>query len=245
MRPLNFLFLTIILMLAGCGGTSDGTSKGTPTGDEPLKATIGTLNYSNRTGTSFMFIFNLDAAPPPEGFEVQIFGPRGWNGGDPARRTYLYKEAGRHATWVNIFLDNDGNRMEAVSGPYIVQTTIDGESRRIEIELDTSEVLPKPTDLTITEGSASSVAASWSVVPGATSYLVELFETETGSLDGNITLYTSKPEVTLDGLNLTVGGEYRLGITALPADFTDGAVRTLPQGQFNTSFTSQTVHYSR
>ncbi len=186
-----------------------------------------------------MFAFNLDTAPPPEGFEVKIFGPRGWNGGDPASRTYLYKDAGRRATWVSIFRDNDGNRMEAVSGPYIIQADIDGEMRRVEVDLDTSERLPKPTDFAVLEGSTSTVSASWSAVPGATSYLVELFETETGTLEEDVTLYTSAPEVTLSGLNLTVGGEYRLGVTALPTDFTEGATRTLPQGQFNTSFVSQ------
>ena len=176
---------------------------------------------------------------PPEGLEVQIFGPRGWNGGDPAGRTYLFKEAGRHSTWVNVFLDNDGNRMEAVSGPYSIQANINGEARRAEVDLDISELLPKPTDLTISEGSASRISASWTAVPGAVSYLVELFETETGNLDENISIYTTISEVTLNGLNLTVGGEYRLGVTALPSDFTDGAARTMPKGQFNTSFTSQ------
>lgn len=210
-----------------------------PTEEAPLGVAAGTLNYSYRLGASFMFVFNLDAAPPPEGFEVQIFGPRGWNGGDPARRTFRYNEAGRHATWVNIFRDNDGNSMEAVSGPYIVQADIDGETRRAEVELDTSALLPKPTDLIISEESPSSVSASWTAVSGAASYLVELFETDTGSLDENVTLYTTTPEVTLDELNLTVGGEYRLGVTAMPVDFTAGATKTLPQGQFNTSFVSQ------
>ena len=233
------LLTTCLLALSGCGSTSGGTSKGAPTGKETLNAAIGTLNYSERGGVSLMFVFEFDTAPPAEGFEVQVFGPRGWNGGDPARRTFRHNEAGRHATWVNIFRDNDGNSMEAVSGPYIVQADIDGETRRAEVELDTSALLPKPTDLIISEESPSSVSASWTAVPGAASYLVELFETDTGSLDENVTLYTTTPEATLDELNLTVGGEYRLGVTVLPVDFTAGAAKTLPQGQFNTSFLSQ------
>ncbi len=228
-----------LVTLAGCGSTSDETPKSTPVGEKSLNAAIGTLNYSNRVGTSFMLVFNLDAAPPIEGFEVQIFGPRGWNGGDPARRTFRYNEAGRHATWVNIFRDNDGNSMEAVSGPYIIQAEIDGEPRRAEVDLDASKLLPKPTNFTVTKGSMSTVTASWGAVPGAESYLVELFETETGNLDEPVTLYTTTLEATLEGLNLEVGGEYRLGVSALPVDFTDRAAKTLPQGQFNTSFTSQ------
>ena len=226
------------MVLAGCGGTTGGSSN-TPNGEVSLAASVGTLNYSDRVGTSFMFVFNLDEAPPPEGFEVQIFGPRGWNGGEPASRVYLYKEAGRYPTWVNVFEDNDGNSMEAVSGPYIIQAEIDGEPRRTEVDLDASELLPKPTNLTLTRGSTSTIAASWTAVPDAESYLVELFETETGTLDEPVTLYKTAPEVTLEGLNLTGGGEYRLGVSALPVDFTDEATKTLPQGQFNTSFTSQ------
>ena len=238
MKIANLLFLVVVL-LAGCGGTSSEAPNNLPTGTLPLSAAVGTLNYSDRIGTSFMFDFNLETAPPPEGFEVQIFGPRGWNSGDSAGRTYLYKEAGRYATWISIFEDNDGNRMEAISGPYVIQANIDGQTQRVEVELDTSELLPEPTDLTLLKGSASTVSASWSAVPGAASYLVELFETETGSLDESITLYTSTPKAIISELNLTVGGEYRLGVTALPVNFTEGATKDLPQGQFNTSFASQ------
>ena len=240
MSSIRAIFIAFTLAaLAACSSTSVENPTGTPSGKEPLSAAVGTLNYSDRVGASFMFVFNLDTAPPTEGFRVEVFGPRGWNGGDPARRIFRYGEAGRYATWVNIFRDNDGNSMEAVSGPYIVQAEINGETRRAEVELDTSELLPKPTDLTILEESPSSVSASWTAVPGAASYLVELFETETGSLDKSVTLYTTTPEATLDELNLTVGGEYRLGVTALPSNFTDGAAKNLPQGQFNTSFSSQ------
>ena len=129
--------------------------------------------------------------------------------------------------------------MEAINGPYIIQANIDGQTQRVEVELDTSELLPEPTDLTLSKGSASTVSASWSAVPGAASYLVELFETETGSLDESITLYTSTPKAIISELNLTVGGEYRLGVTALPVNFTEGATKDLPRGQFNTSFASQ------
>ena len=228
-----------LIVLAACGSTSDKNPVGEPSGKEPLSAAAGTLNYSNRVGTSFMFVFNLDEAPPSDGFEVQVFGPRGWNGGEPASRVYLYKEAGRYPTWVNIFLDNDGNSMEAISGPYIIQAEIDGEPHRVEVDLDASELLPRPANLTVTKGSTSTVTASWGAVPGAESYLIELFETETGTLDEPVTLYTTTLEATLEGLNLAVGGEYRLGVSALPVNFTDGAAQTLPQGQFNTSFTSQ------
>ena len=211
---------------------------GTPAEEATLGAAAGTLNYSDRVGSSFMFVFNLDAPPPAEGFEVSIFGPRGWNGGDPARRVYRYGEAGRHATWVNVFRDNDGNNMEAVSGPYIVQADINGEAQRVEVTVDTSKLLPKPT-LALLGQNASSVSVSWEAVPGAASYLVELFETDTGTLSENVYLYTTDLSATLEGLNLTVGGEYRVGVTALSVDFTENASKNLPQGPFNTSFSSQ------
>ena len=64
MKFVSLLFLTLMMFLAGCGGTSDGTPENTPTRAAPLSAAVGTLNYSDRVGTSFMFVFNLDDAPP-------------------------------------------------------------------------------------------------------------------------------------------------------------------------------------
>ena len=238
--PPSSSFVTRLLsVISGCGSnTIPEVPKDTPAGEATLSAAAGTLSYSDRIGASFMFVFNLDAPPPAEGFELSVFGPRGWNGGDPVRRVYRYTEAGRHATWVNIFRDSDGNSMEAVSGLYIVQVNIGGKAQRTEVEIDTSDLLPKPT-LTTLEQTASSVSVSWEAVPGAASYLVELFETETGSLSEDVYLYKTALSATLEGLDLTVGGEYRVGVTALSVDFTENAAKNLPQGPFNTSFSSQ------
>lgn len=87
----------------------------------------------------------------------------------------------------------------------------------------------------MTDLSAGAVSLSWGAVEGAESYLVELFETS--DTDGAF-VYTVNTEATLSDLQLQAGQSYRIGVTALTADFTGGSSKALPDGAFNTSFAS-------
>ena len=228
----SFLVLIVMAFLVGCGG---GNAEKPESADPSVFAVkAGTLNYGDRLGVSFMFEFNLENVPSSD-TEVKIYGPSGWNGGEASRRIYKYSASGRKATWLSVFKDNNGDPMEAVSGTYVLQAQIDSKTYRKEIAVDTSSVLAKPLDIKVTGSSATEINLSWGAVAGAESYLVELFET---SDTNGAFAYTTSNEAKLSNLQLEAGRSYRIGVTALTANFTDGSPKALPEGDFNTSFAS-------
>jgi hypothetical protein len=219
----------LLVFAVGCGVNSPpGTQEGA------FEVAAGTLNYNDNTGASFMFVFNLDEVPS-EGLEVAISGPESWNGGEEIRRIYSYEAAGRKATWLNVFRGSSGDILDVVSGDYSVSTSIEGETHTVEVVIEKSDQLAKPQGLVAAPEGSSTVSVSWEAVPGADSYLVELFATATTE---DAFVYVAGPSANLTGLALTQGEEYRVGVTALTADFSPGAARALPAGAFNTSFAS-------
>jgi hypothetical protein len=219
----------LLVSVGGCGVNSPPTME-----EGAFEVAAGTLNYSDNAGASFMFVFNLDEVPS-EGLEVAISGPDSWNGGEEIRRIYSYETAGRKATWLNVFQGSSGEILDVVSGEYSVSASIEGVIHAEEVVIEKSDQLAKPQGLVAAPEGSSTVSVTWEAVAGAESYLVELFATAT--TEGAF-VYVDGPSANLTGLALTQGEEYRVGVTALTADFSPGAARALPGGAFNTSFAS-------
>lgn len=182
-----------------------------------------------------MFVFNLDMVST-EGIEVSIDGPESWNAGEEISRVYRYETAGRKATWLNVFQGNDGQILNVVSGAYDVSAVISDVTHTEKVMIEASDQLSRPLGLTVVAEGTTTVGVSWEPVSGAQSYLVELFPKVT--TEGSFA-YTAATSAELTGLALIPGEEYRVGVTALTADFSPNAGRSLPNGMFNTSFASK------
>lgn len=200
----------------------------------------GTSSYSDRSGAAFMFVFDLDEAPA-EDVQVSVLGPNGWNDGAAARRVFQSLEAGRTATWVNIFRDTQGNLMDIVSGEYVVQTVLSGKTYRRIVNIETQNTLGKSANVAAIIESATSVNVTWNEVSSASSYLVRLTPVGDAEISGDTFVYTRDNAATLDGLTLDAGAEYKVGVTALTAGFAEGSKRAMPAGAFNTAYASTTL----
>ncbi|PYE50513.1 hypothetical protein [Deinococcus yavapaiensis] len=180
-----------------------------------LDLVMGTYNASTYNGAStdvpklhgiFVKVRRADGSSPNS--FVYLEGPAGWqlNFPAPANKTF---RAAIHAS-------------AAVAGTYRASTTIDGEVYEDTSVLDVTPVLPAPTNVTVTAASTTSVRATWSAVPGATTYYLQVYDC-TGNLNSRLacTLLTSAnvggaTQGTLKNLTLTAGAgkTYTVGVRA-------------------------------
>ena len=128
--------------------------------------------------------------------------------------------------------------MDAVSGEYIVQTVLNGETYRRAVNIEAQNTLEKPVNLAATTENATSVNVTWNEIPSAASYLVRLTPVGDVEVSGDTFVYTLDNEVTLNGLTLDADAEYKVDVTALTADFTEGSKKAMPAGAFNTAYAS-------
>lgn len=235
-RTLFVLPAMLIFALSACSSPSENSPSdpvGEVPGDQTFEVSAGTSIYSDRTGATFMLAFDLEA--PAEDVRVSILGPDVWNDGETARRVFSSLEAGKTATWFNVIRNNEGERMDAVTGTYIVQASIEGETYRREVTINADNTLDKPI-ISEPELSPSTVSLSWNKVEQAASYLVTIDTADEGDFE-KIYRYTQDTELEFDGVNLESGQSYKVGLTAITADFTSEQPE-VPQGSFNASYTS-------
>ena len=229
----NYLILLpLVGLLAACGSVSTPESRAAS--QVTLDARGGTLNYSAGIGTSFIFDFGLANETSNE-VEVSIVGPKGWNDGKPVQRSYNYKTPGHKITWTQVFQNNGGQHLEVMPGAYEVTAKISGVEKKKTVQIE-SAVLDKPQNLRLTELSEGAVAAEWSSVSEAGSYLVEVFSSESGLERGVIHTYTELNTITFEDYMLTPGATHYLAVTALTANYSSVPSNLAPISVFNTSY---------
>ncbi len=229
----NYLiFLLLISLLAACGGVS------APDSDTTSQVTFdvrgGTLNYSAGVGTSFIFDFGLADKATNE-VEVSIVGPEGWNYNKPVQKRYSYTTPGHKITWTQVFQDDGGRHLEVLPGAYEVTAKISGIEKKKALRID-SEALSKPQGLKLTELSEGVVAAEWSSVPAAESYLIEVFSPQSGLERGIIYTYSKLNTAVFEDYMLTPGATHYLGVTALTVDYSSVPSSLASVPAFNTSY---------
>lgn len=180
-------FLAVALLLAGCGTTA--TAPELPA----FEATVGTANYTDRPpfDTFFFFIFRLRNRAPADGLTVTVRGPEGWNNNRPLqlRFTWLAYHLGTWWDWWAL------RGINAVSGQYVLETTIDGTPHRLTRSVDASAFLPRTSQINV-NATSRQVNVSWAAVSGAASYQVGIYRVDTGSVI--VSRYVTGTQMLLD-----------------------------------------------
>lgn len=229
----NYLILLpLVGLLSACGSVNAPESGATS--QVTLDVRGGTLNYSAGVGTSFIFDFGLTDQASNE-VEVNIVGPEGWNYNQPVQRLYNYKTPGHKITWTQVFQNNSGQHLEAVPGTYEVTAKIGSVEKKKTVQVN-SAALEQPQDLKLTELSEGIVAAEWSSVPEAESYLVEIFSPESGLERGVIHTYSKLNTVVFEDYMLTPGATHYLAVTALKINYSSVPSNLASVSTFNTSY---------
>ncbi|PYE51048.1 Ig-like domain-containing protein [Deinococcus yavapaiensis] len=186
-----------------------------------LDLAVGTYNLAVTDtptifGTIFAKVRRPDGTAPTPAAAVTLTGPTGWNNNQTVTLNVpainLPNKTFTAATYAS----------PAVAGTYRATTTINGEVYEDTAVLDVAQVLPTPTNVTVTAASTTSVSATWNAVPGATTYYLQVYDC-TGNLNSRLacTLLTSvnvggATQGTLNNLTLTAGAgkTYTVGVRA-------------------------------
>lgn len=182
--------LCMVLLVTGCGTTATGPQL-PPL--EAVEASVGTANYTGSPpfGTFFFFIFRLRNRAPADGLTVTVRGPEGWNNNLPLqlRFSWLANKVGGWWAWYAY------RGINARSGNYVLETTIDGTAYRLTRSVDASAFLPRTSQINV-NGTRGQVNISWAAVPGAGSYQVGIYRVDTGS--EIVSWYGTGTQVVLD-----------------------------------------------
>lgn len=148
----------LAFLLASCGGQGGGDSR-------RINASMGTWNYGGQN-VGFFSILWADLAQPTsvDGFTFAVTGPNGFSFSWPSvRRDFL----GPMFRW------SASSSLLPSSGTYTITASLgSGFSRQITV--NATAILPQPQNITV-QATRNSATITWSAVPGAKSYLVELW----------------------------------------------------------------------
>lgn len=202
------LLVLLVLGLAGCGGQGVDT--------RTTNASLGTWNYGGQNlGLAFILWADLQSPTSPDGFKVTVTGP---SSASPITYGPFRDSSTGPVFWWRL------RRVVPASGDHTVTATLNaGQSLNRTFKLDARSSLPQAQNITL-QASNNSATISWSAVPGAKVYEVQLWQLD--DRGGWKTLwfcwYTTNTQVQFTqnaGIRLPPG-TYRAWISAWSIDLT-------------------------
>jgi hypothetical protein len=190
-----------------------------------LEVTGGTMNRAAINGvTSVVLMIRLrpvsgEVIPANAPFTVSVTGPSAWNAGAPVQSSWKYTEG--FTTWA------EPAPGAAPSGEYQASTTLNGKVYGSSFAIDGAQIQAPTT--TITQTSATGVAASWTAAPGAGLYRLFIQDSTNATIGVKRTTSTN---ATVDSLTLDPAKAYTIGVDAFNFDFTSPLTVPAPT-QFN------------
>jgi hypothetical protein len=192
------------------------------TGESPNFKTYGlemiggtrVSTYETAKHTAYLMRVRKADGSRPKTVTASINGPSGWNGEAAYAPNVGFGCTGEISVNYSGF-----NKITPVTGVYQTTLTVDGETFTAGFNIDTSQTLPNPS-LTFSNASASSITGSWAIVPGAGTYMLNIY---------NITDNFSTPSVFTGDLTATITGltidpvkqNLNLQLHVLSANFTN------------------------
>ena len=198
--------LVVIFLFVGCNQQCNvGSTEG-------VQASLGTYNYGgSKPGIAFLIVGNMPMTGP-EGVEVTVTGPSGWNGGNPLK-TRLSRSVSGPGWWKRAY------PIELVDGSYTLETQLPGGIHlKKTATLKASEVLARPAPRLT--ASATQATISWKAVPGAKAYSVNLWRKTSSESEFVVWWRTTGTSITFSGLELTSGETYYANVWAYNAELT-------------------------
>jgi len=218
--------LALLIALVGCNPNSNGGAS------EPtfsLSATGGTFNTGASTlGTIFAYKLILSNGNLSRGaFYAKFEGPPGWNNNQPA---YQVGVPGNFIWFLNV---------PVVSGTYTLTLTplgaTTGDKGTFTIDATLSQ--PQVGNVDVTTATPNQVEANWGPATSASSYLMELSESNSGhSLAFSMTKKLSAVLRPNPGLDISEPArQYALWVYAFDSDISDFLSSKLLPKQLNAS----------
>lgn len=195
----------VVLVITGCSQTK--------VGPQGIEVTLGTFNYGgSQPGIAALIVGNIPATGP-DGVEVKVTGPSGWNNGDPltSRMYERYTEPGWYWWYwrVGSFVDGD----------YTFESLLpDGTNLKKTVHITGSNILAQAVPSL--NANTNSATISWQAVPEAISYEVDLIHKTSGGAEVVHWWRTNDTSITFNQLNLVTGDVYYAEVWAFNAPLT-------------------------
>ena len=211
----GFLALLLALLLAACGGGGGSGGGGGATDTRTINASLGTWNFGgSNLGFARIIWIDLKSPTSPDGFQITVTGPT-----FPSSRSFgpiRFDSAGYFFFW------STATTITPVTGDHTVTASPNpDQTLNRTFRLDASASLPQPQGVSV-QVTANSATYSWSPVPGAKSYYVQLWQLDQ---NGNLSTlrqvwYTKDTQVQFNTGVSFPQGTYRARIFAFTLDFT-------------------------
>lgn len=164
------------------GSSSPGAATAGATVPVGVDLMVGTNNrrWEDANGTIFAMYFMLPEEILTDEsltFNIQISGPPGWNNDG----LYILNCGSESCGVWKGFVWASRHGITALAGEYTLTVTVDGESYTATTTLtDPDFKFERPTDITVTNVTADSVTATWSVPAGTGGTYVNIQDSSTG-----------------------------------------------------------------
>ncbi len=209
MRRWGLLFLGFLGLTAFLATSCN--QLGNPS-EQAVQAALGTYNYGGpKPGIAFLIVGDAPMTDP-DGVEVKVTGPSGWNDGEPLKvRLYHWVSGADWWWWVR--------PIDLVDGDYTLESDFPEGiylKKTVHLTADTTSLLARPTPELL--ATTTSATIRWSAVPGAEAYSVMLKrEADDQEL---ARWHTGETSITFNQLDLAQGETYYAEVFAFNAPLT-------------------------
>ena len=181
-------------------------------GGQSIQAALGTYNYGGtKPGIAFLIVGNVPMTGP-EGVEVKVTGPDGWNDGRPLRVRLYHAVSGTDWWWW-------ARSIDLVNGDYTLESVLPGGIYlQKSAHLTTGDVIARPEPEL--QATRSSAVISWSAVPGASAYTVRLWHKTDGGRELVVWWRTEETSISFNFLALDPDETYYAQVFAANAPIT-------------------------
>lgn len=193
---------------------------------QAVQAALGTYNYGGaKPGIAFLIVGDVPMTGP-DGVEVKVTGPSGWNGGKPLIVHLKHSVSGPDWWWWIWTID-------IIDGDYTLESDLPGGIHlKKTARLTADDLLARPAPKL--QATKIKATISWDAVPNAVVYSVGLRHiTDSGS---ELVRWwrTKDTSITFNHLNLTPGETYYAWVLAFNAPLT--RVSFTPPSVFKVSY---------
>ncbi len=181
-------------------------------GGQSIQAALGTFNYGgSKPGIAFLIVGDVPMTGP-EGVEVKVTGPSGWNGGKPLTVHLRHSVTGTDSWWWMWAID-------IVDGNYTLESQLPGGIHlKKTAHLVAGDVLARPAPKL--QATTTNATISWAEVPGAAAYSVNLWHNTNNGSEFIRWWRTEGTSITFKNLSLTKGEVYHANVFAYNAPIT-------------------------
>ena len=174
-----------------------------------------------------------DGSGPTGAGVLTLRGPTGWNNNQVDNTNYTGYN--NFVWWRSGF-----GSTEVITGTYSFETTIDGEKFTSTFEIDATQKIASPSNITPSNVSVTSVTGTWQTQPDAASYMFELWNETDAKNAFSQWNYTSATTATVGGVALDPAKTYFVTVHSFNMNFAGGPsagafTGTLPK-QFNVGY---------